>query len=130
VPESEIKVVGDDIYVRGLVEDHERLKAVPQAPARAASKHPSPSGRQEIRYTVQNTKGPLDRLVAELAQKLQIEVRIDRDALRQAGISPNQMVSFSVKDATADELFEAVLSPAACTFRREGKTLVVVPAER
>jgi hypothetical protein len=72
----------------------------------------------------------LDRLVADLAQKLKVEVRLDRNALEQAGISPNQMVSFSIKDATVDELFEAVLSPARCTFRREGKTMVVVPAER
>jgi hypothetical protein len=39
------------------------------------------------------------------------------------------VVSFSVRDATVDELFEAVLSPAGCTFRREGKTILVVPAQ-
>lgn len=128
VPESQIKVVGDDVFVRGLVEDHERLKATPRASARKPSKRPSSVGKQTVRFTVQNAKGPLDRLVAELAQKLQVEVRIDRDALAEAGISPSQEVSFSVHEATADELFEAVLRPAGCTFHREGKTLVVVPA--
>jgi hypothetical protein len=130
VPESQVRVVGDEVFVRGSVEDHERLNVAPHASARPAPRRPSPSGRQEVRFTVQNTKGPLDRLVAELGQKLKVEVRLDRDALEQAGISPNQMVSFSVKEATVDELFEAVLSPAGCTFRREGKTIVVVPADR
>lgn len=129
VPESQIKVVGDEIFVRGLVEDHERLKATPHASARKPPKRPSSAGRQEVRFTVQNAKGPLDRLVAELAQKLQVEVRLDRDALARAGISPSQVISFSVKDATVDELFEAILSPAGCTFRREGKAIVVFPAQ-
>ncbi len=129
-PESQIKVVGGEVFVRGLVEDHERLSAGSHAPARAPPKRPAATKRQEVRFTVQNAKGPLDRMVAELAQKLQVEVRIDRDALEQAGISPSQTVSFSVKEATVDELFEAVLSPAACTFRREGKAIVVVPAAR
>jgi len=129
VPESQIKVVGDEVFVRGLLEDHERLKAAPHASARKPAKRSSSAGRQEVRFTVQNAKGPLDRLVAELAQKLQIEVRIDREALAQAGISPSQVVSFSVKDATVDELFEAVLSPAGCTLRRERNAIVVVPAQ-
>ena len=129
-PESQIKVVGGEIVVRGLVEYHELLGASQQATARRLPKPPSTAKRREVRFTVQNAKGPLDRLVAELAEKLQVEVRIDRDALERAGISPSQTVSFGVKDATVDELFEAVLSPAGCTFRREGKTIVVVPAKR
>jgi hypothetical protein len=129
VPDSQIKVVGDEVFVRGLLEDHERLKVSPRPSARKPSSRSSASDRQKVRFTVQNAKGPLDRLVAELAQKLQIEVRIDREALAQAGISPTQVVSFSVRDATVDELFEAVLSPAGCTFRREGKTILVVPAQ-
>ena len=37
VPDSQIKVVGDDVFVRGLVEDHERLKATPRASARSTT---------------------------------------------------------------------------------------------
>ncbi len=128
VPDSQIKVAGEDVFVRGLVEDHERLKATPRTTFRKPPKRSSSAARQAVRFSVENAKGPLDRLVAELAQKLQVEVRIDRDALAEAGISTSQEVSFSVREATVDELFEAVLRPAGCTFRREGKTLVVVPA--
>lgn len=134
-PDSQVKVVGSDVYVRGLVEDHERLSSASRGSGRARPKRPSASRpsapkRGEIRFTVQNAKGPLDRMLVELAQKLEVEVRIERGALEAAGISPSQTVSFSVKDATADELFEAVLRPAGCSFRREGKVIVVVPAGR
>lgn len=107
----------------------ERPGVAQRPPKRTPSKRP-PTSPKAIRYTVQNSKGPMDRLIAELGKKLQVDVRIERDALGRAGISPSQTVSFSVTDATVDELFEAVLSPAGCTFRREGDVIVVVPAER
>ncbi len=133
VPDSQIKVVGSEVWVRGLVEDHERLASASGSKARGqAKREATPRGasgkRQELRFTVQNAKGPLDRILAELGQKLGIEVKIDGEALARAGISPQQIVAFSVQDATVDALFEAVLRPAGCTFRREGSAIVVVPA--
>lgn len=134
VPDSQLKVVDGDVWVRGRVEDHERIASASGDKPRGQAKRPPPRGtpgkRQEIRFTVQNAKGPLDRLLDELGQKLGVEVKIDREALARAGISPQQIVAFSVKDATRDELFEAVLAPAGCTFRRDGNAIVVVPAPR
>jgi hypothetical protein len=135
VPDSQLKVVDGEVWVRGLVEDHERIASAsggkPRGQAkRAASPPATPGKRQQVRFTVQNAKGPLDRLLGELGQKLGMEVKIDREALAKAGISPQQTVAFSVKDATPDELFEAVLRPAGCTFRREGNVIVVLPAPR
>jgi len=133
VPDSQLKVVDGEVWVRGLVEDHERIASAsggkPRGQAkRAASPRGTPGKRQEVRFTVQNAKGPLDRLLDELGRKLGVEVKIDREALARAGISPQQTVAFSVKDATQDELFKAVLRPAGCTFRREGNVIVVLPA--
>lgn len=133
VPDSQVKVVGGDVWVRGLIEDHERLAPVSGSKARVppkrwAASRATAGKRPEVRFTVQSAKGPLDRLVGELGQKLGMEVKIDREALARAGISPQQTVAFSVKDATVEELFEAVLSPAGCTFRREGNVIVVLPA--
>lgn len=132
-PESQVKMVGGDVWVRGLLEDHERLASTPGSKTRIPPKRPAtPRGaaskRQEIRFTVQNAKGPLDRILAELGQKLGMEVKIDREALARAGISPHQTVVFSVQDATVDAVFEAALRPAGCTFRRDGNVIVVVPA--
>ena len=73
-------------------------------------------------------KGQLGRVLDQLAARLELELRIDREALQQAGISLDAPVSFSVKNATIDELLEAVLAPAGCTFRREGKVVEIRPA--
>jgi hypothetical protein len=102
----------------------------------AASRHPrsspppkpSPRKPPETRFTVTSAKGPLGHLLKELAAKLQLELRIDEEALEDAGISLNDPVSFSVNNGTIDELLEAVLAPAGCTFRREGSSVEVVPA--
>jgi len=129
VPGCEVKVVGDEIYVRGLVEEHEQLSLVPQPAGRPKARRPASAGRHEVRYTVNSTRGPLDRLLNELSQKLQIVVKIDREALERAGISPSQVVPLSVQDATLDELLEELLSQAGCTFRREGNVVTVLPAK-
>jgi hypothetical protein len=67
-------------------------------------------------------------MLAELAEKLDLDVRVDKNALERAGISLTQEVSFRVRDATLDDVLEAVLSPAGCTFRRQGKIVEVLPA--
>jgi hypothetical protein len=58
---------------------------------------------------------------------LQVELRIDEESLRRAGITLDQVVSVSVTDATAEELLEKLLAPAGCTLRRDGRTWVVGP---
>jgi hypothetical protein len=70
----------------------------------------------------------LGPLLQWLAKRLEVELRIDQAGLERAGISLEQQVSFSVTEATLDELFAAVLTPAGCTFRREGSVIYVGPA--
>jgi hypothetical protein len=112
-----------------LVPEREQLpvaKADSSMPARPVSaRHP----RDQKRYTLRQAKGRLSDLLPKLAAMLQVELQIDQTALARAGISLDQLVSLSVNDATADELFAKLLEPAGCTFRREGKTIVVVPKE-
>ena len=127
VPDSRIKVVGEKIYVKGPMEDHQRLTDS-QHTARRPSK-PAGKGQEEQRHTLRVTNAPLGKVLEELAGRFQLELKIDEAALQQAGISLQQQVSFSVKDATMDGLFEAVLNPVGCTFRRQGKTLEVRPAD-
>ena len=127
IPDSRIRVDGDQIVVRGLLEDLERISRSvrPSRPSRAARPAPGPD---EKRFTVRRAAGRLDQLLAELAAKLHLEVRYDRPALAQAGITLDQHVSFHVEEATLEELFEAVLEPADCTFERRGNAITVRPA--
>jgi hypothetical protein len=130
VPDAQIRVVSGEISVRGLLEDHEQIAAAPVRPPR-----PRPSPRAQPREGEAKTmipegrgKGQLGPVLEQLADRLDLELRIDREALQQAGISLEDLVSFSVKNATIDELLKAVLAPAGCTFRREGKVVEIRPA--
>jgi len=126
-PDCEIQVAGERIIVRGLVEDHERITGAGRPLARPAPGKVKPA-RAKKTFTVNPTKGPLDRVLQELAKKLQLDLRIDRKALEDAGISPSVEVSFGVREATLDELLRAAVEPAGCTFRRTGKVVEVFPA--
>ena len=55
-------------------------------------------------------------------------MRIDQEAFQQADISLKQPITFSVENATLEELFEAVLAPAGCTFRLNGDVIEIRPA--
>lgn len=101
----------------------------PSDPApRAASKNrPTATTEAEKRFTLRQAKGQLRELLPKLAAMLHLELRIDEEALRRAGITLDRPVNLSVTDATADELFEKLLAPAGCSIRREGRTIVVVP---
>ena len=130
VPDSRIKVVGAKIFVKGRMEDHQRLmdaqhrmRPAARAPEARPAKAPA-----EKRYTIAAARGTLGGLLGQLAARFGLELRIDQEAMKQAGISLQQPVSFSAKEVTMDGLFEALLSPAGCTFRRHGTVLEVRPA--
>lgn len=126
-PHSRVRVAGDRIVVRGPVEDQEAIAAA-RRPRASSPPKPSPRKPPESRFTVTGAKGPLGHLLKELAAKLQLELRIDEEALEEAGISLNDQVSFRVTNGTIDELLDAVLAPAGCAFRREGNVVKVFPA--
>ncbi len=103
----------------------------PSAPAVAArggrTRRPPPAQAEAKRYTLRQAKGQLRELLPKLAAMLQVELRVDEEALRRAGITLDQVVSVSATDATAEELLKKLLAPAGCTLRREGRTWVVGP---
>ncbi len=126
-PAAQFKVVGEKIFVRGLLADHRRIEES------MTSTHPerSTSARAgETRYTIREAKGTLGRLLEELAGRLELDLRRDDAALEAAGISLDQQVSLSVADVTLEELLNSLLVPAGCQFRLDGKRLVVLPAAK
>lgn len=132
-PHAQVKVVETRVYVRGSLEDHERLVASmsPGSTTKPTAHKPTDkrSPREaEKRYTLKRAEGQFDLLLSQLGERLQVEVRLDREALERAGISWRQQVSVSVTDATLDELFTAVLKPVGCTFRRRGNVIEVLPS--
>jgi len=128
-PDAQFKIAGTKIYVKGRLEDHEQIKAARQPEARPGESTPRLPTGGERRFTGRVVNKPLGEVLRYVAAQLDLNLEIDRAGLVRAGVSLDQLVSFSVKDAGVDELFHAVLDPVGCTFRRRGKTVEIVPAE-
>jgi hypothetical protein len=127
VPGAEVRPSAGRVYVRGLVEEQERI-VQPRRPAVA----PKPPARQRAgldRYSLTVTQQPVGRLLEQLAQQLKLGLSIDREAIQRAGISLDQRVSFRVDKVTVDELLEAAAKPAGLRAQRRGKTIEVGPAK-
>jgi hypothetical protein len=86
------------------------------------------AGKQVYQLAVE--KKPLRNLLEQLAQKLDLELEFDEPAIKAAGRSADELVSFKVKDASLDELLKAAASPAGLACERKDKHVKVVPAAK
>jgi len=128
VPEARIEVAGQQVRVTGLLEAHERIAAGGESPKSQTPK-PTDQGFAQKRFTLRVQEKPAAAVLQGLAKELKLDLRIDRQALQEAGISLESPVSLSVKDATIDELLREVLKSTGSTFRRRGNVVEVFPAE-
>jgi hypothetical protein len=72
---------------------------------------------------------PLGPVLRQLAKRLGLELKIDEQAIRQAGISLDQRVSVTVENATVDEVLRELLKPAGLRFHRRQNVVEIRPAE-
>ena len=124
-PGAEVEVVGGDVRVRGLVEDHERIE--PPRPAAGQTKSPSAS-RDSLalkRFTLTVTEKPVGPLLRQLASQWKLELAVDEQALTDAGISLDRRISFHVREATADQLLRAIADAAGLSVSRRGGRIEV-----
>jgi hypothetical protein len=138
VPQCEVKASGGKVYVRGLLEDQERIAALSRPGGRPSSRPPktvthppAKVGNSAQRFTMRARPGPLRVLLEQLAFQMQLELKIDEEAIKKADISLDQTVSFAgVENASFDELWTAALKSTGCTYRHRGNTLWIVPARK
>jgi len=124
-PQATIKVQAAQITVSGLLEDHERLAQrtpPPKAPATTAPVDPS-----LVRNRLEIKSLPLGGVIEGLAKKLSLKVEMDSAAVERAGISLGQPISIDVKDATTEQLWQAILEPVGLTFTIEENVLRIAP---
>lgn len=127
-PDVVVEVRGGRVFVTGRLEDHERLAHYGKPGANQAAAKPSlPPRRGKQVYTLAVEEQPLKAVLDTLGERAGFELRIDRPALDQAGLTLDRRVTFSVTEVSLDELLEAALGPAGLAFRRDGKAVVVVP---
>jgi hypothetical protein len=80
-------------------------------------------------YTLRVAEQPVRAVLDELTKRLNWQIEIDEAAIRAAGRSLDERVSFAVKNVGPDELLEEVLRPAQLSFRRDGERIKIVPRE-
>lgn len=123
-PHCQIEVRGRRVVVRGLLEDHERLRAGP-APA---PRKPRPAAAGQTRIKRWKVQGRLDDVLASLAASYGLELHVDRAALAAAGTPADTLVVLEVEQATLDEALHRLLDPLQLGFRIEDASLYVFPA--
>jgi len=101
--------------------DREANRSKPSRPAR--------TGETKQVYTLRVAEQPVGAVLHELARRLEWPVDIDDEAIRAAGLSLDQRVSFAVENVERDALLEALLRPAKLDFRHEGGRIRIVPRD-
>jgi hypothetical protein len=124
VKKSEVKAVANRLVVRASAEEHEIVEEL--LSGRRVSRTTVTEGK---RYFPQvNAVGPVGKLIRDFAKRLELETEIEEQAIRAAGISLDQEVRVTLKDANEDDLWRALLEPAGLRYERSGKRLIVKPA--
>jgi len=127
-PDAQIKVVGDKVYVKGLVEDHERITSPRRVVTESSAQPAVPVGRIRIERMSVKEK-PIGLLLEQLAEKLNLQLRIDHQAFQKAGVSLERRVTVQVENVTVDELLQAVIQNSPLRFRRSGNVVEIGPLE-
>ena len=130
-PDCRIEVVGRKVVVRGRLEDHERLRSG-RSPGRSSTRPTAGKSDDDLarqRFTVTVREQPLARVLKQLGDRLKLQWTLDQESLEQAGISTDRRISFSVREASIDELLEAALDPVGLRFRRQDRNVEIYPVE-
>jgi hypothetical protein len=120
---AEINPAGNKLIVRARQEDHDAIK---ELLLRRQVKRTNIRETTKDVYTLKVTLAA-DKLLDQLAKKLNLELKIDNDAIAAKGLSLSQEVQLDVKQVGLDQLLRAVLDPVGLKFKRNGKVVDVTP---
>jgi hypothetical protein len=125
LPDARLSVDGDRVRLVGLLEDHQAFERRNRG---GANNTRTTKGKQVYQLSLQGA--PLGKTIEQLAQRLNVEMNLDRAAIDAAGISLDQLVSVKVENADLDELVRAVLKGTGLEFRRTEAVVSIFPAGR
>ena len=134
LPEAEFKTSDGKLFVRARWEDHLQVQAAlrgqPLTRTTATKEGATDLGKTGIRvYTLSVQNKPLRPVLETLAKQMNLVLKMDDAALKSAGVEPTQLISFQVKGAQRDELWQAALLPIGLSFKIEGDTILVTPTQ-
>ena len=126
LPAAQVTAADGAIRVEGLLEDHELIEArFRAAPTRRTT---TTAGKEVYQFAAENAA--LDQVVEQLATRLNLDVRWNREAIDQAGTAVDQLVTVRVKDVALDELLAAVFKGTGLTCKRDGRTVTISAAAK
>ena len=125
LPDCEVELAGGKIVVRGRVEAIERIEVSRQGSRVATRIAADPMKR----YSMAIQSQPLRAVLNHIAKETSLMIEIDSDSLKAAGITVEGPVTFTVEEATLDELLDAAVSAAQLSFRRDGQDVRVFAGE-
>jgi hypothetical protein len=96
--------------------------------ARPAVRAPARGARQV--YTLRVEEQPVRAVLNTLAERLNWQIQLDEAALKALGLSLDQRVSFDVRDASQEQLLNAILRPAGLGWQMDGDHVAIVPGEQ
>lgn len=80
-------------------------------------------------YTL-TVAAPLEELLAALARRFALTLDLDRAGLARVGVAPGEIVRLELRDASRDQVLDAIAKPRRLAWRIEGDTLSVSGAPR
>jgi hypothetical protein len=125
LPSAKIELAAEKLTVRGRAED---LDIVESYLSGRTTRQTTLTPGQKV-YQLSVVK-PVGTLIKALGEKMDLNVRIDEDAIKAAGLSLTTEVNVNVNNASADELLKAVLAPAGLTYERQGNAIEVRPEKK
>lgn len=151
-PDVQFKQKDNRIYARGLAEDLDRISssgkiADASGTNRANAANSGASGTsgasgastagaaqsgsavpplETQRITLKKVVAPLKPILDALCKQLQLELLVDWDELRAAGLAPEKVITFEANELSVDELCEELGKAASCRIERRGKTIQVL----
>lgn len=127
MPDIEGELAGNQLVIRGRIEEHEAVKAWLNPTARP--KPPATAGLLGLtqrKFTLKVENVPIRQILAEL-EKTKVTLVYDAQELQDAGIDLAQPVTLDVTAVTAEEFLAAVLKPLPVRFEIEESTLRIFP---
>lgn len=88
-----------------------------------------PAGSDRDRHTLR-VAAPFDELLRAVCERLKLEPSIDAQSLKTRGINPQEIVRLEIKDASRNELLDAIVKPLGLTWSIEKDRLFIPASDR
>jgi hypothetical protein len=121
-PEARFTNSTNQLNVEGAFDVHDAVQRL----LRGESVRNRTVTQGERRYTLQVDNQPVGGVLKAVAGQLNLTMRLDPRVTSKI----NELISFEVKDATRDQLIEAIVKPAGLSFQVENDKLHILPATR